>query len=168
MRISAPPGAVSRIGTLAVLAVLGLAAAGCTAGPAPAPISAPSATVPPAGSVESHELVQNYLDAMRAKDVDQGRAQLCAATQEIFDASATGPNGDFAESFSVSRAEVTGSRRVAVGHEVTATVAITSGAGSTAVDLVFTVTPADFDAGDWCIHDETAAPAGGPSATPPV
>jgi|GEM_PF-1890389 len=160
MRTRALPARGMAVGALALLTST---ATGCTVSPQPQP--GPTGTDVPVGAEESRRLVQDYLDAMVAKDLDKGRAQLCAATQDIFDASATGPNGDFAESLMVERAEIVASRPVPVGHEVTA--AVTAAVGSTTlragsetlrVSLVFTVTPAGSGDGGWCIHDETATP----------
>ncbi|MFY1651209.1 hypothetical protein ACN27J_09965 [Solwaraspora sp. WMMB762] len=160
MRTRALPARGMAVGALALLTST---ATGCTVSPQPQP--GPTGTDVSVGAEESRRLVQDYLDAMVAKDLDKGRAQLCAATQDIFDASATGPNGDFAESLMVERAEIVASRPVPVGHEVTATV--TAAVGSTTlragsetlrVSLVFTVTPAGSGDGGWCIHDETATP----------
>ncbi|WJK36892.1 hypothetical protein [Solwaraspora sp. WMMA2065] len=165
MRTRSLPACGMAVGTLALLIST---ATGCTVSPQPQP--EPTGTDVPIGAEESRRLVQDYLDAMVAKDLDKGRAQLCAATQEIFDASATGPNGDFAESVMVEQGEIVASRPVPVGHEVTATV--TAAVGSTTlragpetiqVRLVFTVTPVGAGDGDWCIHDETTAPTDQPS-----
>ncbi|MFV2105273.1 hypothetical protein [Micromonospora sp. LOL_015] len=153
MRTRAVPGRSVAVG---VVALLTMTATGCTGDPEPQP--EPTGTDVPVGAEESRRLVQDYLDAMVAKDLDKGRAQLCAATQEIFDASATGPNGDFAESLLVERAEIVASQPVPVGHEVTTTVAAAVGSTTLRVSLVFTVTPAGSGDGGWCIHDETATP----------
>ncbi|MFV2083205.1 nuclear transport factor 2 family protein [Micromonospora sp. LOL_021] len=160
MRTRALPACGMAVGALALLTST---ATGCTVSPQPQP--EPTGTDVPIGAEESRRLVQDYLDAMVAKDLDKGRAQLCAATQEIFDASATGPNGDFAESLMVERAEIVAGRPVPVGHEVTATVTaavgsttLRAGAETIRVSLVFTVTPAGSGDGGWCIHDETATP----------
>nr|WP_123602707.1 hypothetical protein [Micromonospora sp. Llam0] len=162
MRTRALPARSVAVGALALLT---LTATGCTGSPQPQPGPGPTGTDGPVGAEESRRLVQDYLDAMATKDVDKGRAQLCTATQEIFDASATGPNGDFAESLLVERAEIVDSRPVPVGHEVTATVTaavgsitLRAGAETVRVSLVFTVTPAGSGDGGWCIHDETATP----------
>ncbi|MDG4765195.1 hypothetical protein O7632_13980 [Solwaraspora sp. WMMD406] len=133
-----------------------LLTAGCTADPAPVPSGTPT-PVRPAGQDQARQVVHDYLDAMRAKDVALGRAQLCPATQLIFDSSATSANGDFAPHFTVPEAEITDTRQVPVGHEVTATVTVATGTVVTPVELLFTVTPVD-DGESWCIHDETLAP----------
>ncbi|MFV2019507.1 hypothetical protein [Micromonospora sp. LOL_023] len=161
-RTRAPAASV----TVVAVALLMLAVTGCTGKPQSRP--EPTATGTPVAAEESQRLVQDYLDAMGAKDVDKGRAQLCPATQEIFDASATGPNGDFAESFLVERAEIVDSRTVPVGHEVTATVTAAVGSDTIRVGLVFTVTPTGTGDGVWCIHDETATEADQDSDTGPV
>ena len=149
--------------TAALLAGCTLALAGCTVDPPEPPELAP--TESDDGRAQAEEPVRDYLDAMRAKDVEQGRAQLCPATQEIFDASATGPSGDFAERFTVPQTQVVDTRPVAVGFEITATVTVAAADATSDVELVFTVTPADADG--WCIHDETStSQAGGPAPVP--
>jgi hypothetical protein len=160
--------AVSRVRAAAApLVGLAVLLSGCTTGgAAPTPPTAATATATPAaGGAEAEEPVRGYLDAMRAKDVAQGRAQLCPATREIFDTSATGPGGDFAEGFTVTRAWIDDSRPVAVGYQVTATVTVAVADATSEVGLLFTVTPAGDDS--WCIQDETSVPpADGPTPTP--
>ncbi|MFY1699074.1 nuclear transport factor 2 family protein [Solwaraspora sp. WMMA2101] len=142
---------------LPAFVVLVLPISGCTTD-APAPQTpTPSAAQTPTGQGESEAVVHAYLDAMRSKDVAQGRAQFCPATQPIFEASATGPNGDFAEEFTVPQAEIAGTRQTTVGYEVTTRVTVVTGGTTVPVELVFTVTPADD--GTWCIHDETSRAA---------
>lgn len=153
----------------AVAPLVGLAVllGGCTTGAAgSAQPSATTATAAPTdGRAEAEEPVHGYLDAMRAKDVERGRAQLCPATREIFDTSATGPGGDFAEEFTVTQARIVDSRPAAVGYQVTATVTVAVADTISEVGLLFTVTPTSE--GSWCIHDETSAPpAGDPTPAP--
>ncbi|WFE29487.1 hypothetical protein O7623_09975 [Solwaraspora sp. WMMD791] len=142
---------------LSASAVLALSISGCTADGSAPQTPAPSAAQSPSGQGESEAVVHAYLDAMRSKDVAQGRAQFCPATQPIFEASATGPNGDFAEEFTVPQAEIVGTRQTTVGYEVTTRVTVVTGSTTVPVELVFTVTPADD--GTWCIHDETSRAA---------
>lgn len=150
--------------TAALLAGCALALAGCTADPPEPP--APAPIEPDDGQAAAEEPVRDYLDAMRAKDVEQGRAQLCPATQEIFDTSATGPGGDFAERFTVPAAQVVDTRAVTVGFEVTAAVTVAVADATTDVELVFTVTPTGEDG--WCIHDETGSSPAADSTVQPA
>jgi len=160
---------ISRIGgaasVIATLVVLPLAVTACT--DEPELTTAPTSAAPPAGTEESRSLVQNYLDAMRVKDVDQGRVPLCSAMVDMFDTSATGPAGDFADHFTVPAAEIIEIRPVDGGHEVDTAVTVVAGSERERVDLVFTVV-ADGDG--WCIADESLAESPSPAtpSAPPV
>ena len=115
-------------------------------------------------AAKSRERVQAYLDAMAAKDVDAGRSQLCAPTQTAFDAAATGPNGDFADHFTVPQATITDVRSGPHGQEVTTSVTVAVGSRKATRSLLFTVTRTGAD---WCIAGE--APGGNtpaPAVTP--
>ncbi|MCI4061829.1 hypothetical protein MRQ36_04300 [Micromonospora sp. R77] len=146
---------------VAALALLPFALAGCgdddKAGtPATGAARAPAEEA----AAKSRERVQAYLDAMTAKDVAAGRSQLCAPLQTAFDANATGPNGDFADHFTVRGATITDVRSGARGQEVSTSVTVAVGARQTARALLFTVTRSGAD---WCIAGE--AP-GGSTPTP--
>ncbi|MFR9779760.1 hypothetical protein ACL02O_27350 [Micromonospora sp. MS34] len=115
-------------------------------------------------AAKSRERVQAYLDAMAAKDVDAGRSQLCAPAQPSFDAAATGPNGDFADHFTVPEATITDVRSGAHGQEVSTAVTVAVGSHKATRPLLFTVTRSGAD---WCIAGET--PGGNtpePAVTP--
>lgn len=115
-------------------------------------------------AAKSRERVQAYLDAMAAKDVAAGRGQLCAPEQAAFDAAATGPNGDFADHFTVPQATITDIRSGPHGQEVSAAVTVAVGARKATRPLLFTVTRSGAD---WCIAGE--APGGNtpePATTP--
>lgn len=106
-------------------------------------------------AAKSRERVQAYLDAMIGKDVDAGRNQLCEPARAAFDAAATGPNGDFADHFSVRRATITDVRSGPNGQQVSTTVTVAVGSRKATRRLVFTVTRSGAD---WCISAE--APGG--------
>ncbi|MFB6395797.1 hypothetical protein [Polymorphospora lycopeni] len=109
----------------------------------------------------ARERVQTYLDAMKAKDVAAGRAQLCAGMHATFDRIATGPNGDFAAHFVVTDATVTGGQAVGADQRVDAAVMVTAAGDPRLVGLVFTLSHVD---GHWCIADEETGPP--PTAYP--
>lgn len=153
---------------VAALALLPLTLTGCGIGKDDDDTAAPAADGQRAPAEEatakSRERVQAYLDAMAAKDVDAGRSQLCAPLQDAFDADATGPNGDFADHFTVPEAAITDIRSGSHGQEVSTTVTVAVGARKAARPLLFTVTRSGAD---WCISGE--APGGhtpGPAVTP--
>ncbi|MFD2763243.1 hypothetical protein [Micromonospora eburnea] len=115
-------------------------------------------------AAKSRERVQAYLDAMAAKDTDAGRSQLCAPAQTAFDAAATGPNGDFADHFTVPQATITDVRSGPNGQEVSTSVTVAVGSRKATRPLLFTVTRSGAD---WCISAE--APGGNtpdPDTTP--
>lgn len=104
----------------------------------------------------SRERVQAYLDAMKDKSVDEGRNQLCEPLREAFDKGATGPNGDFADHFTVAEATVTDVRANGGRQEVSTSITVANKQKKkSTIGLLFTV--AKTDAG-WCIAGE--APGG--------
>lgn len=153
---------------VALLALLPIAVAGCGLGGSDEPGDAPGGTAQRAPAEEaaakSRERVQAYLDAMAAKDVDAGRSQLCAPAQAAFDTAATGPNGDFADHFTVPQATITDVRSGPSGQEVSTSVTVAVGSRKATRPLLFTVTRSGAD---WCISAE--APGGhtpDPATTP--
>lgn len=147
-----------------LLGTLPFALLGCGFGQEEDPATKPGRAPAEEAAAKSRERVQAYLDAMTAKDVAAGRSQLCAVLQEGFDAAATGPNGDFADHFTVPQAEITDIRPGPQGQEVSTTVSVKAGSRTVARPLLFTVTR---DGADWCIAAE--APGGhspAPAATP--
>ncbi|MGK5741932.1 hypothetical protein [Micromonospora sp. URMC 103] len=148
-------------GVAAALAIPPLVLAGCGLGGEDEEPAKPERQAPAEeAAAKSRERVQAYLDAMIAKDAAAGRSQLCATLHDAFDAGASGPNGDFADHFTVPQAEITDIRSGPHGQEVNVTVSVTAGSRKVTRALVFTVTR---DGADWCIAGE--APAG-PAATP--
>ncbi|MEW2329241.1 hypothetical protein AB0880_15680 [Micromonospora chersina] len=152
----------------ALLALLPVTLAGCGLGggdDAPSGPATQSQRAPAEeAAAKSRERVQAYLDAMAAKDVDAGRSQLCAPTQAAFDAAATGPNGDFADHFTVPQATITDVRSGPQGEEVSTSITVAVGARKATRSLLFTVTRTGAD---WCIAGE--APGGNtpePGITP--
>ncbi|RKN51320.1 hypothetical protein [Micromonospora endolithica] len=155
-----------RVATVVLaLAVLPSALLGCgIVGDDEKPAEKPGRAPAEEAAAKSRERVQAYLDAMTAKDVAAGRSQLCAALHQSFDASATGPNGDFADHFQVPQAEIVDVRAGGLGQQVSASVSVTVGSRKVTRALLFTVTR---DGADWCIAGE--APGGNtpePAATP--
>jgi hypothetical protein len=147
--------------------------------PAPGTSEAPDPVAE--GAAPSRQRVQDYLDAMRAKDVAQGRSQLCPGLHRAFDQAATGPNGDFARHFTVPAARILEVRARGGKQEVLASVTVAVGRRTAARSLRFTV--AKGEAG-WCIDSElpvvppsprpsgsapphSPVPASPPSASPP-
>jgi hypothetical protein len=114
----------------------------------------PNSTPTEHAAAKSRERVQNYLDAMKLKDVAQGRLQLCAVMQDAFDTAATGPNGDFAKHFTVPQAVITDVRTSGDRQEVGASITVDANGKSVPVDIVFTVARTD---GGWCIAGEAPA-----------
>lgn len=141
---------------LTMLAIIPLGLAGCALSdsePGPPPEDA---------AVKARERVQQYLDAMVAKDPDLGRSQFCPVLHESFDQAATGPNGDFAEHFTVTQAEITHVQDSDGGQEVTAAVTVSAADQPAVINLRFTVVEID---GQWCIADEV--PVDEPSGDDP-
>ena len=133
---------------VAVLAVVAaLAAGGCRRDPGPPP-PAPS---PTDDTAAVRKPVEEYLVAMRAKDVNKGREQLCEGMRATFDQNATGPDGDFASHFTVPRASVVTVAGAGDSREVTASVTVQAQGQATAISVLFTVSPFD---GGWCIAAE--------------
>ncbi|WP_435091330.1 hypothetical protein [Micromonospora aurantiaca (nom. illeg.)] len=153
---------------LALLALLPAALTACGSG-------SQSGDTPPTGkapaeeaAAKSRERVQAYLDALTARDAAAGRSQLCAPMHAAFDSAATGPNGDFADHFTVPEATITEVRSGPNGQEVSASITVAAGSRKAARSLLFTVTR---NGADWCISGEapgkravepTADPAGPP------
>ncbi|MEU0156034.1 hypothetical protein [Micromonospora fulviviridis] len=152
----------------ALLALLPVTLAGCGLGggeDAPdSPASQSQRAPAEEAAAKSRERVQAYLDAMAAKDADAGRSQLCAPMQAAFDAAATGPNGDFADHFTVPQATITDVRSGPHGEEVSTSITVAVGTRKATRSLLFTVTRTGAD---WCIAGE--APGGNtpePGITP--
>ncbi|MEU5913804.1 nuclear transport factor 2 family protein [Micromonospora sp. NPDC047527] len=145
--------------TAAGLVLLPAALVGCGMGGDEDEAAKPERAPAEEAATRSRERVQAYLDAMTAKDVAAGRSQLCALLHDGFDAAATGPNGDFADHFTVPEATITDVRSGPRGQEVSVSVSVTAGKSKITRPLVFTVTR---DGGDWCIAEE--APGGAPAA----
>lgn len=139
----------------ALLALLPVTLAGCGLGggdDAPGGPATQSQRAPAEeAAAKSRERVQAYLDAMAAKDVDAGRSQLCAPMQAAFDAAATGPNGDFADHFTVPQATITDVRSGPQGEEVSTSITVAVGSRKATRSLLFTVTRTGAD---WCIAGE--------------
>lgn len=141
-----------RPATLATaLVTLLLASAGCGVF-GDSPDDAGGGTPVDEGPEKARALVQAYLDAVVAKDPTAGRAQLCPAMHQAFDQSATGPNGDFAEHFTVPEATITDVRaKDANQQEVSTSITISVGERSSQTPLLFTVARTEQG---WCIADE--------------
>lgn len=124
------------------------------------PASTATGAAPDEGPERARARVRGYLDAMRTKDLAAGRSRFCGPMRDTFDRSATGPNGDFADHFTVTGATITDVRatdgRVLVGTSVTVAV----GGTTMPVQILFTVVP---DEVDWCIAEETVGGAAAPA-----
>lgn len=142
------------------LTALALAVSGCGIG-GDEPAGEPDRVPAEEAASKARERVQAYLDAMVAKDVAAGRGQFCASAHAAFDAASTGPNGDFAEHFTVPRATITDVRSGPAGQEVSTSVTVAVGKRNVSRDLLFTVTRSGAD---WCIASE--APGGNAPTTP--
>ncbi|MEV6519904.1 hypothetical protein ACFWDK_31280 [Micromonospora chalcea] len=157
-----------RFAALALAFALTPALAACGSGDEGA-ATAPSGRAPAEeAAAKSRERVQAYLDALTARDADAGRSQLCAPMHAAFDAAATGPNGDFADHFTVPDATITDVRSGPNGQEVSASVTVAAGSRKATRALLFTVTR---NGADWCISgevpgDRTADPSEPPPARP--
>ncbi|WP_320067106.1 hypothetical protein [Micromonospora sp. RTGN7] len=151
--------------TLAVaLAILPFALFGCGLGDDENAVDQPGRAPAEEAATKARERVQAYLDAMIAKDSAAGRSQLCAPAQGAFDTAATGPNGDFADHFTVTEAAITDVRPGAGGQEVSTSITVSAGSRKATRPLLFTVTRGGAD---WCVAAE--APGGHtpePSVTP--
>ncbi|MGC4896638.1 hypothetical protein [Micromonospora sp. DT31] len=146
-----------RITVLATLVLLPTAVAACGSKAGGADTPAPDRAAAEEATTKSRERVQAYLDALIARDPAAGRSQLCAPMHAAFDAAATGPNGDFADHFTVPQAVVGDVRSGPNGQEVRASVTVRAGSRTGTRSLLFTVTRAGTD---WCISGEV--PADGP------
>ncbi|MEV0003789.1 hypothetical protein AB0H28_16075 [Micromonospora sp. NPDC050980] len=153
-----------KVATAAVLlALLPAGLAGCGSSDDAGSAAAPTGRAPAEeAAAKSRERVQAYLDALAARDAAAGRSQLCAPMQAAFDTAATGPNGDFADHFTVPQATITDVRTGPRGQEVSASITVAAGSRTATRALLFTVTRTGAD---WCIAGE--AP-GGNSAQPAV
>ena len=141
-----------RFAALALAFALTPALAACGSGGQNGGDAPPSEKAPAEeAAAKSRERVQAYLDALTARDADAGRSQLCAPMHAAFDAAATGPNGDFADHFTVPEATITDVRSGPNGQEVSASVTVTAGSRTVARSLLFTVTR---NGADWCISGE--------------
>lgn len=162
------PVPLRRLATAVAAAVL-LGGCGLLDGsPEPNPPAAGTPDAGADGAAQSRQLVQGYLDAMRAKDVAKGRLQLCSLLHPTFDQVATGPNGDFARHFTVRSATIVEVQPRAGKQEVLTAVTVAIGRRRISRALRFTVAK---DGEAWCIDGEVpvAAPAtAGPSPTPPL
>ncbi|MEU7977484.1 hypothetical protein AB0B63_03005 [Micromonospora sp. NPDC049081] len=146
------------------LALLPFALLGCGLGGDDEADGGPTRVPAQEAATKARERVQAYLDAMAAKDPAAGRNQLCATMQAGFDAAATGPNGDFADHFTVPATTITDIRTGAKGQEVSTTVTVSVGSKKTTRPLLFTVTR---DGADWCIAgEEPGGHTPAPSVTP--
>lgn len=116
---------------------------------------------PEDAAAKARERVQGYLDAMKAKDVTLGRAQLCQPMQASFDRAATGPNGDFAAHFTVVQTVITDVRANGGNQEVSTAITVTAPGQDAPIDILFTVTKTG---GQWCIAGE--APGGNAAPSP--
>lgn len=146
------------------LVTLLLASAGCGVFGGDSSAGSGGGTPVDDGPEKARALVRAYLDAVVAKDATTGRAQLCPAMHEAFDRSATGPNGDFAEHFTVPEATITDVRaKDASQQEVSTSVTISVGERSSQTPLLFTVARTDQG---WCIADERPGGNPPPSASP--
>ncbi|MFG1711434.1 hypothetical protein [Micromonospora sp. NPDC049203] len=167
-----------RFAGLALLAFLPVALAACGSNGQEGGDARPSEKAPAEeAAAKSRERVQAYLDALTARDADAGRSQLCAPMHAAFDSAATGPNGDFADHFTVPQATITDVRSGPNGQEVSASVTVTAGSRTAARSLLFTVTR---NGADWCISGEVpvdtpveptpepAGPASGGGTTDPT
>ncbi|MFG1674848.1 hypothetical protein [Micromonospora sp. NPDC049282] len=147
------------VAAFALLALLPAGLAGCGAGDDGGSAAAPTGRAPAEeAAAKSRERVQAYLDALAARDAAAGRSQLCAPMQAAFDTAATGPNGDFADHFTVPQATITAVRTGPRGQEVSASVTVAAGSRKAVRSLLFTVTRTGAD---WCIAGE--APIGNPA-----
>ncbi|MEW2441690.1 hypothetical protein [Micromonospora marina] len=147
-----------RFAGLALLALLPAALAACGSGGQDGGDTPPSGKAPAEeAAAKSRERVQAYLDALTARDAAAGRSQLCAPMHAAFDSAATGPNGDFADHFTVPEATITEVRSGPNGQEVSASITVAAGSRKAVRALQFTVTRSGAD---WCISGE--APGDGP------
>jgi hypothetical protein len=123
--------------------------------------------IPPEdAAAKARERVQSYLQAMKAKDVLQGRSQFCAVLQNAFDTAATSPNGDFADHFTVSDATITEVRADGDAQKAHTLITVAADGKSSSLIIDFTVTKID---GVWCIAGEMpgdAKASGAPTPNP--
>jgi hypothetical protein len=155
-------------GAILLAALLPAVIAGCAGGSSnssnPSGGGSASASTSSADSDQvASKPVQNYLDAMKTKDVAKAKDQLCPALQAGFESNATKASGDFANTFTVTNATVTTVQPGSIDRTVTAAVTAKPKATNKPVPLSveFTVHKAD---GGWCISKEALAPTPTPSA----
>jgi hypothetical protein len=105
--------------------------------------------------------VQNYLDAMKTKDVAKGKEQMCPALQAGFLSNATKASGDFADTFTVSGASITRVQPGDIDRKVATSLTLKAKATAKTkpAALEFTVHKMN---GGWCISMEAL----GPTPTP--
>lgn len=142
---------------MTVLATLTVAlAAGCGIGSGSSSgTTTPSASKTVSDEDQARQVVQNYLEAMQAKDTAKGKEQMCPALHEQFDKEATGKDGDFSPEIvlkeqSIARVQGKGED----GQRVTATMVVqakAADANPVKADIAFDV----HKLGDlWCIYNE--------------
>jgi hypothetical protein len=149
------------VATLGVLATAMAVGCGSDGGSSSEASARPSATAKPSASdTESdddraREVVQNYLDAMKAQDPAKGKEQMCPAVHEQFDKTATGEEGDFSPKLTVKEQSITDVQpKGDDGHRVTTRMVVqskASGANAVNASIAFDV----HKLGDlWCIYNE--------------
>jgi hypothetical protein len=154
------------VALVAAMTVLPLGLTGCgLSGDDPEPVRTGPVEVDD-GAHEPRQVVRGYLNAMLAKDATTGRGRFCAVAHETFDRAATGPNGDFAAHFTVTRADIVDVRPGDTAQEVRTAITVDSGGTTIERRLLFVVARTD---GGWCIADErsdddTPDPPAGPVA----
>jgi hypothetical protein len=134
-----------------LLAGVALLAAGCGGG-----------QKPPAPSAEARirQVVQGYLDAMRAQDAGKGAQHVCATARAAFRQRATGASGDFNKSFTVQRTRITKVAPSGADRQVTAEVTLTPrNARPLVATVVYTV---HTENGGWCLTGESVAGTAAP------
>jgi hypothetical protein len=150
---------LAAFGALAVALAAGCGNEGGSSSEAATPSSSAAATPSASntGSDEDHarEVVQNYLDAMKAKDPAKGKEQMCPSLHEQFDKTATGEEGDFSSRLTVKEQSISNVQpKGEDGHRVTTTMVVqakVSGANPVKADIAFDV----HKLGDlWCIYNE--------------
>ncbi|HEX5543555.1 MAG TPA: hypothetical protein VFX60_18725 [Micromonospora sp.] len=113
---------------------------------------------------KARERVENYLDAMMAKDPSVGREQFCPVLHPSFEEAATGPNGDFADHFTVTEVAITDVRPNDGRQEVSAAVTVNASGQEGVINLRFAVAK---EGDRWCIADEQPTkPTATPTAAP--
>jgi hypothetical protein len=143
---------VAARGPAAVLAGVALVAAGCGGDGDARARSATDAHI--------RQVVQGYLDAMKAQDAGRGARQVCASARATFQQRATGASGDFNRSFSVQRTRITKVSPAGDERQVTAEVTLTPrNARPVVATVVYTV---HAEHGNWCLTGESVAGTAAP------